>query len=205
MAVSFGWTEFKPAMGGSGKKTILQAHGGNKDEPQKKRLDFEILIKIRVASAYRWQLKLGTRWYHQGQRRGESWGWNFRAAVLLWHTASTSKQPLLYLYFNYLFVLLYWTEFLKAGSMPTLAYSSCTAGTGPGVCQLSVDVCRAAGSPRFKRGRGKATAGGRGVTQVSVKMRSQKGTAFWGGGYLKSSGERTKKSLDFRRAWWWRN
>lgn len=63
--------------------------------------------------------------------------------------------------------------------MPMLAYSSCTAGTGPGVCQLSVDVCRAAGSPRFKRGgRGKATAGGRGVTQASVKMRSQKGTAF---------------------------
>lgn len=53
MAVSFGWTKFKPAMGGSGKKTILQAYGDNKDEPQKKRLDFEILIEIRVASAYR--------------------------------------------------------------------------------------------------------------------------------------------------------
>lgn len=61
MAVSFGWTEFKAAMGGSGEKTILQAHGDNKDEPQKKRLDFEILIEIWVASAYRWQLKLGTR------------------------------------------------------------------------------------------------------------------------------------------------
>lgn len=61
MAVSFGWTKFKPAMGGSGKKTILQAYGDNKDEPQKKRLDFEILIEIRVASAYRWQMKSGTR------------------------------------------------------------------------------------------------------------------------------------------------
>lgn len=62
--------------------------------------------------------------------------------------------------------------------MPTLAYSSSTAGTGPGMCQLSVEVCRAEGSPRFKRGgRGKATAAGRGATQVSVKMRSQKGAA----------------------------
>jgi len=45
--------------------------------------------------------------------------------------------------------------------MPVLAYSSCTAGTGPGVCQLSVEVYRAEGSPRFKKGvRGK-DAGGR--------------------------------------------
>ena len=62
--------------------------------------------------------------------------------------------------------------------MPVLAYSSCTAGTGPGVCQLSVEVYRAEGSPRFKKGvRGK-DAGGRGATQVSVKMRSQKRATF---------------------------
>ena len=48
--------------------------------------------------------------------------------------------------------------------MPTFAYSSCTAGTGPGVYQLSVNVCGAEGSPRFKRGgRGKAMVGERGV------------------------------------------
>lgn len=61
MEVGFGCTEFKAAMGSSGKKTTLQAHGDNKDEPQKKRLDFEMLIEIRVSSAYRWQLKFGTR------------------------------------------------------------------------------------------------------------------------------------------------
>lgn len=48
--------------------------------------------------------------------------------------------------------------------MPTFAYSSCTAGTGPGVYQLPVNVCRAEGSPRLKRGGGgRAVVGERGV------------------------------------------
>lgn len=59
MAVGFGCTEFKAA-------TEVQV----KRPPSRhmeitrmnlRRLDFEILIEIRVALAYRWQLKFGTR------------------------------------------------------------------------------------------------------------------------------------------------
>lgn len=166
MAVGFGCTEFKAAMGSSGKKTTLQAHGDNKDEPQKKRLDFEMLIEIRVSSAYRWQLKFGTRWYHQGQRR-ESWRWNSRASVLLWHTASTCKQSLLYCV---LIICLSSSIGLSSwGPGPCLRWHIPPAQLERGLaCVSSDDACRAKGSPRFKRGgRGKSTAGG-GVWPKSV-------------------------------------
>lgn len=174
MKVSLGCPEFKVPRRHRDRMTIHQAYGDNQNEPQEKRLGWK-----RVSGSLSIKLVI-LNWWPDGitlQRRRKSWGWNFELPCF-WstlHQPLTSHQLLLNLYFNYLFVILYWTGLHKGQDRPVFAYFSCLAGPGPGMYQFSVNVERRARLDLREEAGIKLQSGERcEATQDGVELRSQK-------------------------------